>query len=385
MKIAVFINDYLKQNIGGGFSFLSRMIEVIDDYCFSNEYEVCFLVKNKLNSRLDNLKKCIIEYDTLQVLNKKKIFFRNKNQEINLIEESLKSNKIDLLYFITPETYNINFPYIINNWDLGHRSCFAFPEFTMNGTFEFREENLVRTLRKSIAVITESQSGKNEILNYLNLFESKVFILPIFSGNIVSHEINEELSKKILKKYNLNKKFIIYPAQFWSHKNHYNLILAFKKLIDKNYDFELVLTGSDKGNLNYILETVKQLDLEKRVRFLGFVDEIELLVFYKSAISLVYPSLLGPTNMPILEAFELKIPVVCSDLPGHREISNNQALYFNPLDPDDICEKIIKSIGYKYNFHSQPISNSQIGENIESIFDQIIKYRKVFGLNFKQF
>jgi hypothetical protein len=89
--------------------------------------------------------------------------------------------------------------------------------------------------------------------------------------------------------------------------------------------------------------------------------------------------------MPILEAFELKIPVVCSDLPGHREISNNQALYFNPLDPDDICEKIIKSIGYKYNFHSQPISNNQIGENIESIFDQIIKYRKVFGLNFKQF
>jgi glycosyltransferase involved in cell wall biosynthesis len=385
MKIAIFINDYLKKNVGGGFSFLSRMIEVIDNYTFTSEYEICFLVKTKSNADLSKLNKSVLEYDSQLKLSEKHFFYKKKYDEILLIEETLRSYKIDLLYFITPETYDINFPYIINNWDLGHRSCYSFPELCMNSTYEFREQNLVRSLRKSIAVVTESKSGKDELLNYLHLYSSKVFILPIFSGKITSLDYNFDLKTKVLEKYKIDKKFLIYPAQFWSHKNHYNLILAFNLMIEKGYDFELVLTGSEKGNLNYITDVVNQLKLENRVKFLGFVDEIELLVLYKNATSLVYPSLLGPTNMPILEAYELNIPVACSDLPGHREITNNQALYFNPLEPKDMCETIIKSIGFTYEIPCEIITNMQIGAKIESIFDEILKYRKVFGLNFKQF
>ena len=48
------------------------------------------------------------------------------------------------------------------------------------------------------------------------------------------------------------------------------------------------------------------------------------------------PTLLGPTNMPLLEAACLDCPVICSDLEGHREMLGDYALYFNPYSPEDI-------------------------------------------------
>jgi glycosyltransferase involved in cell wall biosynthesis len=40
-----------------------------------------------------------------------------------------------------------------------------------------------------------------------------------------------------------NKKYFIYPASFWPHKNHIRLIKAFKTFSERNDDFKLVLTG----------------------------------------------------------------------------------------------------------------------------------------------
>ena len=47
--------------------------------------------------------------------------------------------------------------------------------------------------------------------------------------------------------------------------------------------------------------------------------------------------------MPLLEAAELKCPVICSGLEGHKEMMGNAALYFDPLNIYDI-EKAMSSI-----------------------------------------
>jgi glycosyltransferase involved in cell wall biosynthesis len=44
------------------------------------------------------------------------------------------------------------------------------------------------------------------------------------------------------------------------------------------------------------------------------------------------PTLLGPSNIPPIEALLLGCPILCSDLDGHKEILGDSALYFNPLD-----------------------------------------------------
>jgi glycosyltransferase involved in cell wall biosynthesis len=48
-------------------------------------------------------------------------------------------------------------------------------------------------------------------------------------------------------------------------------------------------------------------------------------------ISVIFASFIGPTNMPIIEALDLGIPLICSNILGHKEILGDSALYFNPL------------------------------------------------------
>jgi glycosyltransferase involved in cell wall biosynthesis len=188
-------------------------------------------------------------------------------------------------------------------------------------------------------VFCESKTGIEEIAKYTNIGEHKLRILPMFGGCVTKQQISEENGEKILFKYGLKKeKFYFYPAQFWAHKNHRNLVQAFARVQKKYPELKLVLSGSDKGNRDYIEQIIKDLDLMSYVVFLGFVPLEELYCMYKYATALVMASHFGPTNMPPIEAMEIGCPVACSDLGGHHEILGDAAVYFDSYDYNTISD-----------------------------------------------
>jgi glycosyltransferase involved in cell wall biosynthesis len=299
-----------------------------------------------------------------------------------MIDQLIKNN-IDLLYYPQAETFVLDYPYIMTSWDLGHRSTYSFPEMSMNDTFELRNSFRVNALLKSTAIIVESEESKEELIKYTQVYDKKIFVLPLPYGSVVNQNPSEFESEIYLKTNKLSaNNYFLYPAQFWSHKNHYNLILAFNNYLKQYKDTKLILTGSDKGNLSYIKELVKDLQLEKHIVFAGYVSDLELNILYRNAISLVFPSLLGPTNMPLLEALKIGCKVICSNLVGHMKLMGENALYFNPLDPDDISNKMIK---IKTLEISTSIELQNFGEKLENIFLQIIPFRMTFGRNFDQY
>ena len=163
--------------------------------------------------------------------------------------------------------------------------------------------------------------------------------MPIFAGNCIEEQVKEERQAEILQQYGLAKhKFFFYPAQFWAHKNHVNLIKAFAELNKKHPEYKLVFTGSDKGNKAYIQTLVKELGLKDKVVFAGFVENAAINTFYKNATALTMASFFGPTNMPPIEAMHIGCPVICSDIAGHREILGDAALYFDAKDADSILK-----------------------------------------------
>ena len=103
---------------------------------------------------------------------------------------------------------------------------------------------------------------------------------------------------------------------------------------------DLVLVGSDKGNLKYVLGLANTLGLEEQVHFLGFVTREELISLYQGAFALTYLSLFGPENIPPLEAFKFGCPVITANYNGAREQGGEAALYVNGLDPDAIAQAI---------------------------------------------
>jgi glycosyltransferase involved in cell wall biosynthesis len=55
-------------------------------------------------------------------------------------------------------------------------------------------------------------------------------------------------------------------------------------------------------------------------------------------------SLLESFGMTILEAMTLGVPVVASDIPAHREVCGEAAIYYNPASPTELTQAIFDLI-----------------------------------------
>ncbi len=337
MKVGIWLNDDYSPQEGGGYSYYDKLVKAIDGYVFAPEVEVVFVTTKPVIG----LKKGIVNIGTISWLGKtlKKLVERlpHMHTKYKWLEYAFKQpNKlllqagVQVLYYPIQAQYHIpGFPFIATNWDIGHLTTYPFPEMISGGGFSGRELFYRQHLPQALCIFAESEAGKKELVQYLGIAEKKVKVVPLFAGNSTS--VNSEQQQHILSRLTLaSQRYFFYPAQFWAHKNHYNLLKAFQLLLQEYSDLKLVFTGSDKGNLSYIKKVADNLKLNDRVLFLGFVSNETLFTLYSNALALVMPSFLGPTNMPLLEAQELGCPVICSNMEGHKEMLQEGALYFRP-------------------------------------------------------
>lgn len=115
------------------------------------------------------------------------------------------------------------------------------------------------------------------------------------------------------------KSYILYVGNNYPHKNLERLKLAHQKLVEDGLDYELVLVTD-------------------------YIGDEELDGLYKKASLFVFPSLYEGFGLPPLEAMKRGIVVVSSNTACLPEILGDAAIYFNPLNIDDMAEKIKKAL-----------------------------------------
>jgi glycosyltransferase involved in cell wall biosynthesis len=361
LRIGVVVRPGMLPTAGGGYSYYSSLLHGINTYYFDPRIEIVNVVFRTEESQVVNFPNEIVYIDESKAaLKKNKLRKLLPGSWFKALKQSrivydlyhtahkkgqpaaqsiLQSHRIDILYYLTPEYNILDHPFIMTTWDLGHRSCQAFPEFVMNGEYESREAFYSTCINKALLILSESEAGAAELKQYYAFNDNKIKVLPIFGNRALAEQADEATQAAVLRHFQLSRQgYFIYPAQFWAHKNHFNLVWAFKAFLESNArpDVKLVLCGSDQGNQSYIETVVRELDLEAYVHFTGFVTDTELHCLYRNAISLVMPTFLGPTNMPLIEAAGLDCPVLCSDIAGHREIMADCAFYFDPASHQEI-------------------------------------------------
>lgn len=386
MKVGIWLSKSFLPEEGGGFSYYDILINAIDKHVFIDT-DVAFISKDGPIKGLQKEVICIprnvyIIFEMLKTISHvlpNKISVKYDIILEKLLTPYLISKGVKVLFYPTQNDAIVsNFPFISNNWDIGHRSTFAFPELIQKGQFAKRERWYVGKLLKALLVFCESDAGKKELIHFTGIAEEKVKVVPTFSGRSVLTEVSSEEQKIILSKYGLKcNDFFFYPAQFWAHKNHYGLLMGFNEIKKKYNNLKLVFTGSDKDNLNYVKKVVQQLGLGQNVVFCGFVSNTELGTLYRNALALVMTTFFGPTNMPLLEALALNCPVLCSDLEGHREMLKDAALYFSPTKHNEIAECMEKILISKNREELQLKANKVQNEskfNIEFAIYEIEKH-----------
>jgi glycosyltransferase involved in cell wall biosynthesis len=185
-------------------------------------------------------------------------------------------------------------------------------------------------------ILVDSQIGKEQVLESYRVLDNKVHILPFVPPDYLLNSNVPDVKNKFM----LPERFIFYPAQFWEHKNHINLLKALKILIDNGEQINLVLVGSKKNNFSNVISKIEEYGLSKNVFILGYVSNDDMYSLYKSAVAMTFVSLIGPTNIPPMEALITGCPLICSNAYAMPEQVGSAALLVNPKDPIDIAEKI---------------------------------------------
>lgn len=129
--------------------------------------------------------------------------------------------------------------------------------------------------------------------------------------------------------------YFFYPANFWPHKNHEVLLLAYHLYVHElgPEAWRLVLTGSNPDRQKQLRLLGETLGVAGRIEFLGHIPEAELGRVFGSASALVFPSLHEGFGIPPLEAMRFGVPVIASECGSLGEVVGDAALTVDPRKP----------------------------------------------------
>lgn len=347
MKVGVFLEDFAPE-VGGGFTIqddiFRALVELIDET--QHTFVIFCRRPEKVTALLKTPNVTAVGFPgTLG----QRVFARaerglhslleNRKRQTRL-EQLCKENDVEFMWFVGAEAVQVDLPYMAIVWDLQHRLQPWFPEVSSGGTWRQRESFYSEFLRRASMIITGNDAGRQEIERFYQVTPNRIKLLPHPTPTFALRAERSDV-EAVLKKYELKANYLFYPAQFWPHKNHVNLLLAAAKLkAEDQIDLPVVFAGSNKGNEQYVRTFAAELKPAIDVAFLGFVPTEDLIALYRGAFALTYVTYFGPENLPTLEAFALGCPVVASDVDGARAQLGDAALLVDPREPSEIAAAI---------------------------------------------
>jgi len=206
-------------------------------------------------------------------------------------------------------------------------------------------------VRLSNHIITVSEFSKQEITRFTGIDKNKISV--IYNG--VNHDQfriiqDKSLKQRVVQKYKLPTKFLLYVGNVKPHKNLISLIKAFDHIKNDIHEYNLVIVGKKDGFItgdNSLFSTIdSNNELKKRIHFTGFVEDIDLPLIYNLASLFVFPSLYEGFGLPPLEAMACGCPVLVSDQACMPEICGPDILYVRPNVTDQLGAMIKKALSF---------------------------------------
>ena len=186
-----------------------------------------------------------------------------------------------------------------------------------------------KAVKMADKIFTVSESSKKEIVDVCGADRKKIIVAYNDAADVYGEPAGEDVLRKVLGRYGLKRgKFALYVGGYDKRKNVPLLVKAYGEFFTGHSDIPLVLVGENTDeNLPYIVRT-------------GFLPEESLAALYSSCAVFINLSSHEGFNIPIIEAANCGSPIILSDIPVHREIAGDAAMFV-----DFSSEKIVSAIG----------------------------------------
>jgi glycosyltransferase involved in cell wall biosynthesis len=255
------------------------------------------------------------------------------------ITSELASGRYDLLFcpLLVLEPLCPPIPSVVWIPDLQHE---FFPEFFASDVLAWRRRAYRASAMHASAVITGSEYAKGTIVRKFEICENKVAVVPLGVDEEFRTESRE--ATEAFRSLALPKRYLYYPANFWPHKNHSNLLQAMRILRRTHQDVGLVLTGAPSTGARQVIDTIQELKLQDTVRLLEYQPRPVVAEIYRNASALAFVSKYEGFGIPLLEAFHTETPVIASLSTSCPEVAADAALLVDPDRPREIADAAIR-------------------------------------------
>lgn len=248
-----------------------------------------------------------------------------------LYDNELSRREVDLVHLPFQDGFTTKLPVVYHPHDLQHR---YFEGNFSSAQIRHRETVWKAKAQQAKVVMAASPYVVADLIKFWNVSADVIHMIPIPPPE------RRDSDDSILDQ--LPERFALYPAAFWSHKNHENLLQAVKKLQEEGATLPLVLVGAQVGIYAAIDKLIHDLGLQDQVQTLGHVSNSELTSLLKRADLVVIPSLFEAMSLTVWDAQKLGTPVACSDVAPFPCQVGSTAQLFDPLDPKSIADALLK-------------------------------------------
>jgi glycosyltransferase involved in cell wall biosynthesis len=206
----------------------------------------------------------------------------------------------------------------------------------LSNNFYDYTKKLYDSLTPDVNILAISESTKRDILTYRkDLRADKIRVTYLGADEKMFYIIPEQTRlQSLLAKYKLDgKKYFLTINSMARYKNVEFILNNFFTYIKESNinDLYLVVIGQNRET-NYKEYVEKKYGQSDRVFFFDYIEDDALAYIYNGAMTFLYMSRYEGFGLPILEAMQCGVPVICSNTSSMPEVAGAAAILVDPLN-----------------------------------------------------
>ena len=253
-------------------------------------------------------------------------FLRKHRPDLLVSMEGFSSLRSDTKQM--PVLYDINFEHQPQDLALKNRLYFRF--------------FFKRFVKKAVRVATISEYSKQDIASFYNISPAKIDNVSCgINGNFDPLAAAEKAATR--EKFSGGKPYFFFVGSMHPRKNIKRLIEAFTMFRSQTgADIKLLLAGAIWWSKSTIEEAYNSSPYKSDIVFTGRLSEEDLKKVLGSALALSFVPIFEGFGLPIVEAFQSEVPVICSNTTSMPEVAGDAAILVDPFKVESIVEGMKK-------------------------------------------
>jgi glycosyltransferase involved in cell wall biosynthesis len=235
-------------------------------------------------------------------------------------------------------------------------TLWLFPEYHGKRRLLSMRPIIPLAARRAAAIITVSDSAKQDIVRILGIPSEKVHVIYEAPAPRFKRICDQERLAAVRRQHDLPERFVLYVGTIEPRKNLVRLLEAFASLRDRHRDgWTLILVGQRGWNDQAVFAAAERLALGNSIRFLGYVSPETLIALYNLASVAAFPSIYEGFGLPVVEAMVCGVPVVTTSKGSLGEVAGDAAEIVDPTDVESIAAGLERLM-------SDPVRHAELRE-----------------------